>query len=114
MPDACLGRRAGGGRAVLRGADTANLREQMRLACSARGNAITVVERRAPWNRELGAEWTTTHVAQLRHDPANATWSLHWRGSDDRWHSHDRVKPTSDIRRLLAEIDADPTGIFWG
>ena len=91
-----------------------DLRSQMRLECSARGNAITVVERRAPWNPELSAEWTTTHVAQLRQHPANATWSLHWRGSDDRWHSYDRVKPTSDIRRLLAEIDADPTGIFWG
>jgi Protein of unknown function (DUF3024) len=91
-----------------------DLRDQLRLECSARGDAITLVERRAPWNAELTAEWTTTHVAQLRRDSANGTWSLHWRGSDDRWHPYDRVRPSSDTRHLLAEIDADPTGLFWG
>lgn len=80
-----------------------DLRDQLRLA-----------ERRAPWDPELGSEWTTTHIAQLRYDIAKATWSLHWRGSDDRWHPDDRVEPSRDYQRLLAEIATDPTGIFWG
>lgn len=75
---------------------------------------MTIVERRPPWNPELGSEWTTTHIAEPRYDTAKATWSLHWRGSDDRRHPDDRVKPSRDCQRLLAEIDADPTGIFWG
>ncbi|MGH2999594.1 MAG: DUF3024 domain-containing protein [Gaiellaceae bacterium] len=91
-----------------------DLRDQMRLECSVRGAAITIVERRAPWNPRLGSDWTTSHVAQLRHDGAEGIWSLHSRGSDDRWHPYDRIKPGRSVTRLLAEIDTDPTGIFWG
>lgn len=88
-------------------------RDQMRLECTMRGDAITIVERRAPWNPRRGSDWTTSDVAQLRHDGAEGTWSLHWRGSDDRWHAYKRIKPGRSVTRLLAEIDADPTGIFW-
>jgi len=89
-------------------------RDQLRLDCSARGNAITIVERRAPWNPGFGTDWTTSEIAQLRRDPERGTWSLHWRSSDERWHAYEEIKSSSDIRPLLAEIDADPTGIFWG
>ena len=40
-----------------------DLGDQLRLECSVRGNAITIVERRPPWNPRLGSEWTTSHVA---------------------------------------------------
>lgn len=90
------------------------LRDQMRLECSVRGGAITVVERRAPWSPRLGSEWTTSPIAQLRHDRAEGRWSLHWRGSDERWHPYERLEASHGVRRLLAEIDADPTGVFWG
>ena len=91
-----------------------DLRDQMRLECSARGNAITIVERRSPWDPQFGSEWTSSQIAQLRLDSTKGTWSIHWRGSDERWHPYDRVRPSSDARHMLAEIDADPTGIFWG
>jgi hypothetical protein len=91
----------------------ADLRDQLRLECSARGSTITIVERRAPWNPALGTDWSASAIGQLRRD-AGGTWSLHWRSSDERWHLYEDVKPSRDIQPLLAEIDADPTGIFWG
>ena len=91
-----------------------DLCDEMRLEFSVRGDGITIVERRAPWNPRLGSEWTTSHIAQLRCDDAEGRWSLHWRGSDDRWRPYNRIKASRGIRRLLAEIDDDPTGIFWG
>jgi hypothetical protein len=91
----------------------ADLRDQLRLEYWARGSSITIVERRAPWNPSFGTDWTTSPIAQLRRD-ARGAWSLHWRGSDERWHPYEDVKPTRGIQPLLAEIDADPTGIFWG
>ena len=42
------------------------------------------------------------------------TWTLYWRGSDERWHAYEDTKPSRDVQPLLAEIEADPTGIFWG
>lgn len=86
----------------------------MQVESSLRGDAITLVERRAPWARNAGLEWTASEIAQLRYDEKSGVWSLRWRDSNERWHSCERVRPSRDVGRLLAEIDADPTGIFWG
>jgi hypothetical protein len=89
-------------------------RAQLRLEFAVRGAAITLVERRAPWNPQLGTEWTTQPLAQLRYDAGTAAWALYWRRHTDRWHRYEGVDAASDIRPLLAEIDADPDGVFWG
>lgn len=88
-------------------------RDEIRLECIRRGNAITVLERRAPWNPDL-PDWTSLEVAQLRFDPASRRWSLYCRDSNERWWPYEDVKPSASIDVLLAELDADPTGIFWG
>jgi Protein of unknown function (DUF3024) len=91
------------------------LRNEIRLECSRRGNAITIVERRPPWNPEMiGDEWTTMKIAQLRHDPTSKTWSLYCRDGNDRWWPYDNIAPSASVDALLAELDTDPTGIFWG
>jgi hypothetical protein len=35
-------------------------------------------------------------------------------GRNLRFHEYDLVPPTNRIDDLLAEIDRDPTSIFWG
>jgi hypothetical protein len=79
-----------------------------------RGNAITIVERRAPWLPEYGPEWSSLKVAQLRYDAEASTWSLFWRDRNERWFPYTDVEPSRDVAPLLAEIDAVPTGSFWG
>jgi Protein of unknown function (DUF3024) len=91
------------------------LREEIRLECSRRGNAITIIERRAPWNPELiGTEWTSLKVAQLRFDPSSGQWSMYCCDRNERWWPYPNIGMSASIDALLAEIDADPTGIFWG
>ena len=41
-------------------------------------------------------------------------WTLFWRDRNHRWHRYKYTAPTTEIARLLEEIDRDPTGIFWG
>lgn len=53
-------------------------------------------------------------VAQLRYDPETGAWSLYCRDRNERWFPYFDIKPSRDVGPLLAEIDADPTGIFWG
>ncbi|MFI4991550.1 MAG: DUF3024 domain-containing protein [Solirubrobacterales bacterium] len=89
-------------------------RDELRLECSHRGNSITIVERRPPWNPEIGAAWTSMKVAQLRYDKAAGQWLLYCSDSGERWWPYDDVGPSASVDPLLAEIDADPTGIFWG
>jgi hypothetical protein len=71
-------------------------RHQVRLDVEVEGICATIVERRAPWR----ADWTRLPIAGLRYSPTHAAWMLFWR---DR-----------NLDPLLAEIDADPTAIFWG
>ena len=92
----------------------ADLRDQIRLEFSVRGNAITIVERRPPWREDFGPDWSSMKVAQLRYEPPTGNWALYWRNRNERWFRYPDVDPSKDIRSLLNEIDADPTGIFWG
>ena len=41
-------------------------------------------------------------------------WSLSWRDRNLRFHAYDLLAPSRRVEDLLAEIDRDPTGIFWG
>jgi hypothetical protein len=42
------------------------------------------------------------------------TWELYCLHRDLRWHSYQRMPRAKSFDRLLREVDADPTGIFWG
>ncbi len=75
---------------------------------------MTIVERRAPWREDYGPEWTRFPIARLRYTKAGKTWSLYWRDRNLRFHEYDLISPTARIDELLADIDRDPTGIFWG
>ena len=86
------------------------VRDEIRVECSRRGNSISIVERRPPWSPESEPEWTAVLIAQLRLDPKSPRWSLHWRDSSERWHRYEDLEPTETIDPLLAEIDADPLG----
>ena len=90
-----------------------DLREEIRIECKRHGRSITIVERRPPWNPNLSSEWSETKVAQLRYEDSAGTWSLHCSDSGGRWHAFD-VRPSRPVEPLLAVVEADPTGIFWG
>jgi Protein of unknown function (DUF3024) len=89
-------------------------RDDMRLEFELRANAVTIVERPPPWNPEYGPDWSSLKIAQLRYDPDAATWSLYYSDRNERWHRYPRIRPSRDVAALLAAVDADPTGIFWG
>lgn len=90
------------------------IRDQVKLEFTVRGNGITIVERRPPWRADFGADWSSMKIAQLRFDPTARTWSLWWADRNGRWGRYWDVDATADIDDLLHEIDADPTGTFWG
>jgi Protein of unknown function (DUF3024) len=89
-------------------------RHQVRVECEAAPGHLTIVERRAPWRENDGSEWTTLPIARLRYTAADKTWRLFWRDRNLRFHGYDLLKPSRNVDDLLAEIDRDPTGIFWG
>ena len=88
-------------------------RAQIRLEVAVKRAGITIVERRAPWNEELGGDWTSQSIAELRYDRSTATWSLYWPRATG-WHHYEGLDATPDVGPPLAEIDADPDGVVWG
>ena len=89
-----------------------NVRDQIRLSVSVRGNSVLLSEERPRWDKP--SEWLSMKIAQFRFNPSSSKWSLHCRDRNERWHAYSLVKPTKDFAVLLKEVDSDPTGIFWG
>lgn len=75
---------------------------------------LTIVERRPPWHEEFGTEWTSFPIARLRYMKVWREWTLYYRDRNLKFHLYDLVPPATSVEPLLAEIEADPTGIFWG
>lgn len=76
-------------------------RDEHQIGYTTQGREITVHERRPPAYPELGAEWSTTPVAQLRmDDPEPGRWTL-YRAAGSAW---ERVADGDDPLALLQSV----------
>ena len=82
------------------------------MECDVTDRHLTVVEVRPPWDGV--GEHTRFPVARLKYVAARAEWSLYWRDRNERWRSYDAAPASRSTEPLLAELDRDPSGIFWG
>jgi len=89
-------------------------RHQVRVECQREAGNLTIVERRAPWSKDSGPDWTSSAIAQLRYDHTAQTWTLFGRDRNMRYRAYDRLPASPQIDVLLTEIGTDPSGIFWG
>ncbi|MGH9367177.1 MAG: DUF3024 domain-containing protein [Thermoanaerobaculia bacterium] len=89
-----------------------HVRDEVRLVVEIEGPRATIYEERAPWNGR--GDWTRGGVARFRYLAKERLWTLYWRDRNGRWHFYEHARPAPTIDRLLAEVDRDPTGIFWG
>lgn len=92
----------------------AHARGEVRVEVEVAERHLTVMECRAPWRPEMGAQWTRFPIARLRYVKTTGLWSLYWRDRNLRFHTYDLVAPTARVAELLDELDRDPTAIFWG
>lgn len=86
--------------------------DEIRIEVEVRGRSVTVRECRPPWKPEW-VEWSRRPVAQLRYDEASGKWRLFAADRKGHWLAYPRP-PARQVERLLDEIEADPTAIFWG
>ena len=90
------------------------VRNEVRIEVDVAERDLTIVECRPPWRADGGSDWTRFPIARLRYAKTRGVWSLYWRDRNLRFHAYDLVSPTASIEELLAEVDRDPTAIFWG
>jgi hypothetical protein len=91
-----------------------HVRDEIRVEVDVAQRHVTIMECRPPWRADTGSAWTRFPIARLRYTKATRLWSLYWRDRNQRFHEYDRVPATEDVEELLAEVDRDPTAIFWG
>lgn len=89
-------------------------RHQVRVECQLAPTHLTIIERRAPWREDYGPHWSSLPIARLRYTATAKSWTLYWRDRNLRFHLYDSIQASPHVEHLLAEIDRNPTGIFWG
>jgi Protein of unknown function (DUF3024) len=86
---------------------------QLRYRLDVYRNALTIVECRAVDPDEPASDWFDVFVARLRFTRSRG-WELYWPDRDSNFHLYEDVEPTQHVSVLLAEIESDPTAIFFG
>ena len=88
------------------------VRDSLRILFRIKGESVTLLESRPSFVKPK--EWIETVVAQFRRDRKTGNWTLYCADRNSRWHVYEELQPKKTIKPLLAEVDRDPTGIFWG
>jgi hypothetical protein len=89
----------------------AHVRSLLRLTFAFRSNNVTLYEERPRYNDP--SQWTRLEIAQFRFNDKSKKWTLYCKFRN-RWLEHPDSLPTRNFQELLKQLDADPTGLFWG
>lgn len=89
-----------------------HVRNKIRLTYEFRGDVVTLFEDRPVFNDP--SRWTHSQVAQFRFEQDTLRWTLYCRDRNAKWHLYTNIQPSNSFDALIAEVDRDPTGIFWG
>lgn len=86
--------------------------EQLRTVYEVEGHSVTMYEERPPWDGV--GEWTRRGIARFRYVRSRDEWQLHWMRQDLRWHLYDPDEMPADLPSLVAVVEADKYGAFFG
>jgi hypothetical protein len=90
----------------------AELADELRTVYEVEGHSVTMYEERPPWDGV--GEWTRTGIARFRFSCTRREWQLYWMRQDLRWHPYDPDEMPADLASLVAVVEADKYGAFFG
>jgi hypothetical protein len=88
------------------------VRNKVRVGFRIKGSEVVLFEERPDFHD--AHKWREMVVAKFRHVGTQRQWRLYCQHRDLRWHEYKALPAAGSFDRLLDEVDADPTGIFWG
>jgi hypothetical protein len=88
------------------------VRSKVRVGYRIEGNAVILYEERPAFRPSH--DWQEMLVAKFTYVGTQREWRLYCQHRDLRWHTYQALPAASSFAELLNEVDADPTGIFWG
>ena len=90
----------------------AAVRSKVRVGYRIEGNTVILYEERPAFRPPH--DWQEMVVAKFTYVGTRRDWRLYCQHRDLRWHTYEALPAASSFAELLDEVDADPTGIFWG
>jgi hypothetical protein len=90
----------------------AHLTDQLRTIYKVVNHSVEVYEERPRWRDP--EEWTSLGIAKFLYARTTKKWKLYWMRQDLKWHQYGPAPESTTIERLVAEVDRDPHGAFWG
>jgi hypothetical protein len=88
------------------------LADSLRFVHRIEGRAVSIYEERPPWRGD--GPWTSHGVARFRFSRVSGLWTLYWLRQDLKWHRYLPVPPSADLGILVAVVEADEYGAFFG
>lgn len=89
-----------------------HISDQFRVEFEFRGNEVKLFEYR-PYPHDK-SKWISHKVARLKKEINTNSWDLYYADRNERWHLFEPYPSDKDMEKLLAEVEKDSTGIFWG
>ena len=89
-----------------------HLRTQVKVFYEVRGHEVKIIESRPTLTG--GHLWAESPIAKLKYDPTKMEWELFWSRASGKWVKYHDLKPARDLKSLISEIEADPSGVFYG
>lgn len=87
-----------------------HIRPQLRYEFGIRAHMATISEVRPMWDASLGE--IASPCAQIRYE--DDRYRLYCRDRNRRWHAFTPQPPSEHLDEILAALDEDLTGIFFG
>jgi len=83
----------------------------VRVEFTIKGNRVTLIETRPLFIDP--AIMNSVYVAQFEFSPKLHNWTLHWYDRKNKRQPYPTGRNRDDFEKLIAEVNADPTGVFW-
>ncbi len=90
----------------------ADIRKEIGSLVMAKGNRITVFEKRPLFNDP--SQSSCIEVFQVRHTCFDNRWHLYWMRKFKKWWPYVSEKAVYTIEDCIREVDKDSWGCFWG
>lgn len=90
----------------------ARIRDQLRYGFSIVGNSVELFEERPRFDKP--SEWLRHPIAKFRYVAKTEVWQLYCMYRDLKWHRYEPLASAGRFGLLFAEVERDPTCIFWG
>ncbi len=89
-----------------------HVRDTVRLSFRIRRNEVVLFEERPAFRPPH--DWSELPVAKFKDVATQRLWRLYCMHRDLCWHAYQLRPAARRFKTSLAEVDADPTGIFFG